>query len=172
MTDNEDKVKKNPKKYMIKNPYYKTDEFKLNHKCALFMLLVECEYDQLYKPKCVMDRGKEYLMGNDELFTWFNANYKFTEDMRETIPYKTIYENFKDSDFFKTLSGKEKRTEWSKGGLETKIKMNPELEDYWRDMLDKKNKTKGMVMIVSKTGYTDGEGSDGEMVDMMGGLGI
>ena len=162
LTDNEDKVKKNPGKYMIKNPYYKTDEFKLNHKCALFMLLVGCKHDQLYKPKCVMDRGKEYLMGNDELFTWFNANYKFTEDIKEAISYKCIYENFKDSEFFKTLSGKEKRTEWSKGGLESKIKMNPELEDYWRDQMDKKNKTKGMVMIVSKSGYTDGESSDND----------
>mgnify|MGYP003633565437 CR=1 FL=1 len=158
LTDNVDKVKKNPGKYMLKNSYYKTDEFKLDHKCALFMLLMECEDEKIFKPKCVVDRGKEYLMGNDELFTWFKDNYEITDDEKtDIIAHTQIYEEFKKSDFYKTLSSKEKRTEWSKSGLESKIKMNPELEDYWRDIAITRTKAKGMVGIKLKEKETEAE---------------
>lgn len=99
----------------LKNPFYKTDEFKNEYKQALFLILAGHykEYHlnnrHLPIPKEVLQRNKDYLASSDELLNWFNDNYEKTDDKNYTIKLKKIYENFKNSDYFNNMNKLQKR---------------------------------------------------------------
>ena len=97
------------------NSYYKTLEFKDNYKQALFLILTEHykEFDNnernLIIPDEIRKRNREYLQNSDEFLNWFNDKYQKTENKKDTIKLKIIYEDFKSSDYFENLNKVQKR---------------------------------------------------------------
>jgi len=113
--------------YGIKNSEYVTDDFRNEHKQALFHIL--CNYidkynDNLQMPEEVKKITKIYLNESDDLHEWINLNYDFTDNIKDTIKLKCIYDVFKCSDYFNNLNKKQKREfnyKWFVNKLETNI---------------------------------------------------
>jgi phage/plasmid-associated DNA primase len=113
--------------YGIKNSEYTTDDFRNEHKQALFIIL--CNYidkynDNLQMPEEVKKITKIYLNESDDLHEWINLNYDFTDNIKDTIKLKGIYDVFKCSDYFDNLNKKQKREfnyKWFVNKLETNI---------------------------------------------------
>ena len=108
--DDEDK-----KTTFITNSYYKTLEFKNEYKQALFFILAE-HYKEFHKnkrelplPKEIEKRNIDYLAHSDELLNWFNDKYEKTDNQKDVIKLKLIYEAFKSSEYFENLSKADKR---------------------------------------------------------------
>ena len=97
------------------NSYYKTVEFKEEYKQALFLILVE-HYKEFYNnnrvlpvPDEIKARNKEYIKNSDEFLNWFDDNYEKTNDKKDVIKIKVVYEKFKSSEYFNNLSKIKKR---------------------------------------------------------------
>jgi len=133
LTDDDNLVKEDPKKYIKRNHYYKSQEFKNIHKYALFNLLMSVEDNTIYISKEVEKRSKEYIMGNDELLEWVNESVTITDNKDDIVKIKDLFELFKMSDFYKNLSMIEKRNEWNKQNFIEKIKLNKDLVKYYKD---------------------------------------
>ena len=97
------------------NSYYKTLEFKDKYKQALFLILVE-----YYKNFNINNRGlpvsdeiikrnKEYLANSDEFLSWFEDKYIKTDDSKDIIKLKDVYDEFKSSEYFNNLNKVQKR---------------------------------------------------------------
>ena len=97
------------------NKYYKTNEFKNNYKQTLFLILTEYykEYfnngSNLPITNEVRERNKAYLKSSDELLNWFEDHYEKTDNKKDTIKLKRIYEMFKVSNYFNNLNKIQKR---------------------------------------------------------------
>ena len=108
--DEEDK-----KTTFLINSYYKTSEFKNEYKQALFLILTEHykEYNTnnstLPIPDEIDIRNKAYLKDSDEFLNWFDDNFEKTNEKKDIIKIKFIYENFKSSSFFNNLNKVQKR---------------------------------------------------------------
>ena len=113
--------------YGIKNSYYSTDDFRNEYKQALFNILskyVDKYNDNLQMPEEVKKITKIYLNESDDLHEWINATYDFTDNIKDTIKLKSIYDVFKSSDYFNNLNKKQKREfnyKWFVNKLETNI---------------------------------------------------
>jgi hypothetical protein len=103
-------------KYIFKgNKLYKSNEFQLEHKCALLKILFE-KY-KIYKnnnykfiiPESIKQRTQLYLELSCNILTWFKDNYDKTEDKDNIIKLKTLFNDFKESDYYHNLSKNEKR---------------------------------------------------------------
>ena len=57
-----------------------------------------------------MKRNRAYLADSDELLNWLEENYEPTENKKDTIKLKTIFEEYKKSQFFENLTKAQKRT--------------------------------------------------------------
>ena len=106
--------------------YYKTNEFKEDYKCALFVILLPY-WKQLMDNKMnldmfvsqtIKDRTNEYLMDTDELKTWFDEFYTFTGDKVDVIKISDMFDLFKDGEWYSNLSKKDKRKHTKKYFLE------------------------------------------------------
>ena len=129
-TDDEYELKHNPRAKQ-QNSYLKEDEFKLKHKCALFIYLIENAPKQVYIPNNIKKRTREYLLDNDELYTWFLDNYQ--QEQNSFVKVKDVYYQWKSSDLFLNLSKKEKRKNNEKFFKRT-IDENIELRKYYIDI--------------------------------------
>ena len=103
------------KKTFVKNSFYKTNEFKDKYKQAFFLILAE-EYKEFYKnnrilpiPEEILKRNREYLANSDEFLNWFEDNYEKTNNKKDIIKLKIVYEKFKNSEYFHNLNKSEKR---------------------------------------------------------------
>jgi phage/plasmid-associated DNA primase len=112
-TSDPDKLMK-PYNYPI-NVDYKTDEFKENHKRALLKILFEKHKiyaNNGYKlniPENVKYRTSEYLEKSCDILSWFKDNYEQTNDKKDFIKLKDVYENYKGSDFYFNLTKNKKQ---------------------------------------------------------------
>jgi len=157
-TGDENLLESQPDKYIKENRFYKSDEFKSSYKYAFFQIILEAP-NELYVAECVKQRSKDYLIGNDEIITWFNNTLKITNDKKDHTAWSEVYDYFKESDFYKNLSMLEKRHEFSKGSLEERIKSNIELSKYWCDRVSNKMKKgfKGVIINVEEEAETLGD---------------
>ena len=133
LTDDNSLIEMNPKKYIKRNHYYKSQEFKNIHKYALFNLLMSVEDNNIYISKEVEKRSKEYIMGNDELLEWIHDNCIITDDKDDIVKLKDLFDIFKLSDFYKNLSILEKRNEWNRQCFIDKLKTNLELSKFYKE---------------------------------------
>ena len=53
------------------------------------------------------------------IFQFFNENYEFTENEKDIIPFKKIYDFFKDCDMTKQLTKEERRAMWNRAYVGT-----------------------------------------------------
>ncbi len=156
LTNDEELLKQNPKKYIKKNEDYKSQEFLNIHKYALLHILLDVEDDDIYISEQVKNRSKDYLMGNDELLSWVKENYRITDCKNHITKLKDMYDLFKLSEFYKNLSTTEKRHEWNKSNFCEKLKSNICLSKYYKDRTSKfKNIFTNIIVKVYKEEFLD-----------------
>lgn len=130
------------------NYYYKTPEFKQQYKQTLFLIL--CDYykilydnnkdviddDNIKKknrtyhiPFEIKQRNNEYLKSSDDLYNWLEDNYEHTDNKKDIIKLKDIYELYKRSDYFTNLNKIKKRQESYKNFI-MKLETNMFLKKY------------------------------------------
>jgi phage/plasmid-associated DNA primase len=100
------------------NTYYKENEFKQSHKIALFQYILRNAPKELYLPKIIVERSKNYVMDSDELYEWFKDNYEYTNDNNDILKMKDVYDLFRSSEFFQEKNKEEKRALNKKGFIE------------------------------------------------------
>jgi phage/plasmid-associated DNA primase len=107
-TDDKDKINKNPEKYKQLNEKYKTDEFYQEHYCALFDFIINNHTtNDLFIPEICKKLGLKWMMDKDEFIGWFKDTY--TEDEKEFVYIKDVYNNFKYCEFFSKMSKADQR---------------------------------------------------------------
>jgi phage/plasmid-associated DNA primase len=114
----------------LKNSQFKNTEFKLGHRCAMIKYIIMNGQYPLYKPACVEAYAKKYLLNTDDLYNWFADNYNCTKKKEDYITMKDIYSCFKQSEFYRNLSGSEKSSKWGKRSFTENIQSNIELKKY------------------------------------------
>lgn len=129
-TNDEQELKNNPNAKPI-NTNYKQLEFQEKIRCAFFDYIIKYSEKSLYISKEVKQQTKEYLLDNDNIFSWFNETYEKT-DTESILSIKDIMKEFKSSDFYYNLSKNDKRKNNEKNFKE-KIQTNIELRKYFQD---------------------------------------
>ena len=96
---------------------------------------------------------------SDELLNWFNDKYEKTDNPKDVIKIKVIYEAFKSSEYFENLSKADKRQNNYKNFIE-KLEKNMFLKK-----LVKQNKDK-VYIITSYKMIEDEEEENKSYLDM------
>jgi len=128
-TDREEHLNK-PNHHRV-NTQLKDKTLVNKHITALFHILMETDYFQIYEPESVTMRGKKFLLGADEMLEWFNENYEFVENDKERLKFKDIYNDFKNSHHYQNLTKEERRNTWNKHNFIDNIERNVHLRDYF-----------------------------------------
>ena len=100
--------------YHLATAEYKSYDFIQQHKYALFKILLNSECDDIYIPQEVKNRSNKFLMDSDSLNNWIHENYYFTNNDKDKIVMRDIFNEFKQGDFYNNLTMIEKRTIWNK----------------------------------------------------------
>jgi P4 family phage/plasmid primase-like protien len=111
-----EKLKDNQKENIfIVNPYYKSKEFKEKYKLAFFHILFN-KYKEYIKNGSklpitdeIRERNKEYLQSSDDIGEWINDEYTKTENDKDRIKLKNIFEYYKSSEVYRNMDKKEQR---------------------------------------------------------------
>lgn len=126
---------KEKKTTFLINSYYKTQEFKDKYKYALFLILAD-HYKEFYKNNRnlpitneIKQRNNQYLANSDELLGWFESKYEKTKNNKDTIKLKSIYEEYKNGDYFNNLNKQQKRNDNYKNFIE-QFRTNMFLKKY------------------------------------------
>lgn len=97
------------------NQYYDSDEFRIANRLNLFHYLLPY-LNQFFKDNQVItlsknlrNRRDEYLLNSDHFYKWFSETYEIIDDTNIFIGMKQLFSEFKQSEFYKNLSKKEKR---------------------------------------------------------------
>ena len=125
-----DKLKDDQKQNVfIVNPYYKSKEFKEKYKLAFFHIMFN-KYNEYIKNGSklpitdeIRERNKDYLQSSDDIGEWINEEYTKTEDDKDRIKLKNVFEYFKSSDIYKSMDRKEQRMMTYKS-FQTKLEAN------------------------------------------------
>ena len=117
-TDREEEWNDEEHIYPINTYYYKTTEFQLTHKLALFKYILMNSPKKLYIPSIITERSKKYVMNNDELFQWFTEGYECTNGANDIIKMKDFYKGFQASELYCSKTKEQKRTLNYKGFIE------------------------------------------------------
>ena len=131
----------------LKDMSFKAKDFKDNHKFALFDILFNSEYKNIYVPNEVSLRTNNFLCDNDDLLNWFNEYYEFTEDNKACIKCVDLYQEFKISQTYQQLTNDEKRNEWTKSKFTEKIQTNILLKKYFRERIKINGKDNRLALI-------------------------
>ena len=103
-------------KYIFKgDKNYKTFDFQNKYKYALLKILFE-QY-QKYKnnnykfniPFSVKERSQLYLELSCNILGWFKDNYDRTEDKKDIIKMRDLFNDFKESEYYSNLTKNDKR---------------------------------------------------------------
>jgi phage/plasmid-associated DNA primase len=108
-----------------------TDIFREKYKLPLFEILkdyakklIENGFDtDKYKPKSIKERTMEYLQDSDRFLTYFTEEYERDNDKKSFIELSETYNRFKNSEFYNSLSRKDK-IQWTKKYYIQNIKEN------------------------------------------------
>ena len=110
------KLSEDEKKFtFLRNGYYKTPEFKNKFKQALFELLIDYYREfkdnryELIVPEQVRSKTNDYLACSDNISEWINENYEKTDNNKDIVKVKDIFNKFKSSDFYSNFSKNDKR---------------------------------------------------------------
>ena len=123
----------NPETDRLRDESFKDVDFKDKHKFALFKIIFESKYENLYVPAEVKERGNQFLFDNDDLLNFIQEKYEFTTDNSQFIKVIDLYNIFKKSDIFSNFTKEERRNEWSKSKFTEKIKSSICLSRFYKD---------------------------------------
>ncbi len=123
--------------YKLKDESFKKDDFKENHKFALLKILMASK-SKIYIPKGVKDRSEQYLLNNDEIYTFIQENYVNTACENDYISLKDMYNTFKLSPQYSLMTYEEKR-EMTKRKFTDLISSNPKFNYCIRKVIKGKN---------------------------------
>jgi phage/plasmid-associated DNA primase len=116
------------------NTLYKTLDWQMQTRCALFDVLLEFKGNEIIIPKSIESDTMDYLCSNDPLLKWFETTYDFIDTeagKNDIVKSCDMFDELKQSDFYLNLSKKAKREEYTKKGLINKIKENVKLKPYF-----------------------------------------
>ena len=100
------------------NTRFKSSEFQLSHRCALFKYILNNAPKELYIPPIIKERSSKFVMNNDELYDWFNETYELTNDEKDILKMKDIYKEFQNSELYQSKNKEQKRLLNYKGFIE------------------------------------------------------
>ena len=100
------------------NTRFKSSEFQLSHRCALFKYILNNAPKELYIPPIIKERSSKFVMNNDELYDWFNEIYQLTNDEKNILKMKDIYKEFQNSELYQSKNKEQKRLLNYKGFIE------------------------------------------------------
>jgi hypothetical protein len=129
--------------------YFKTDEFKNQYRQALFMILIghfKTFKDNNYNikiPEVIDIRTREYMQNSDAFYNVIEENYIKTDNKKDVIPLKEIYNIFKESEIYINSTKEQKRKMNYKNFIE-KIKTNI----FFRSYLKVKNDTYYLINYI------------------------
>ena len=142
----------------IGNKEFKSKHFKKAHRQALFEIL-RTYYKKyldngsnLQYSESIKKRNKDYLLASDRLNEFVNENYKLTKNDKDRIKLKTVYEDFKISDYYRNLTKQEMNNLTYK-----KFQENLQ-ENYFLKKFIKLNKSN----VLELRGFVEKEESDDE----------
>jgi len=121
------------------NPYYKTDEFKTEYRCALFDYILQYGSKELY----VCERAKadtlEYLRDNDEMLQWFLEKYEKVEEptIYDYVQVKDVYALYQESNLYLQMTKSNKRKSNLKHFKRVSIQENCELSKSYVELYQK-----------------------------------
>ena len=146
-----DKCDEEEKKYtFIGDSFYKSQEFKTKYRQALFLILIEQykEYNenkrQLPYTDEIIKRNNDYLESSNDLLGWINESYEMTNNVKDSIKIKTIYEFYKSSEYFANLNKAQKRANNYANFVEKLQK------DFFLKKFVKENKDKTKILCCYK----------------------
>jgi phage/plasmid-associated DNA primase len=142
------------------NVKYKHYDFKKQHYCALFKYILMNAPKDLYIPKSVRTRSKEYVVDNEEFFGWMSEHYIITNNQNDIVKVKDLFSNYKNSEFYMHLTKKQKRKCNLKSFQDT-IKHHLILKNHYRTHRTKKTAAVRLVGIKEKCEDHDSD-SDSE----------
>ena len=145
--------------YKLKDESFKKDDFKENHKFALIKILMEAK-PKIYIPKSVKDRSEQYLLSNDEIYTFITENYQMTDCETDFVSIAELFKIYKDRPQYLLLSYEEKR-EMNCRKFKEVISSNPKFSFHFRKMIKGKN----YKSIVSKIKYRENIENESENED-------
>tara|TARA_R110001592_G_scaffold122320_1_gene328890 strand:- start:57 stop:2456 length:2400 start_codon:yes stop_codon:yes gene_type:complete len=99
-TSFKEKIKAQPDIFFEINESYKEESFKLEHRCALFWVILMSPINELYIPDCIKEETSELMRDNDPIYNFIMSNYTILNEMTEenkqkyindkNIPHKTL----------------------------------------------------------------------------------
>ena len=148
----------NEEQYIFKadKKYIDDEDFILSIRNSYFKYLVNNYLDIINKegfefsniiPETIKKRTLDYLSDCDFITNWFLEYYEKTDDERDVIQLKDVYDCFKVGDVYDNMSKKDKRT-YNKSYFIEKIQNNIILKYHYKEREKRKE-------IVSKYGKTE-----------------
>jgi len=128
-TNDEEQLRTNTKAKK-KEEKFKERDFQMEHRCALFNYIVKYAEKELYIAECVKNRTREYLLDNDELFSWFIENYEKEENA--ILKVKDVLNDYKCSDLYNNMNKATKR-KCNDKNFRQMLESNIELRKYYQD---------------------------------------
>ena len=107
------------------NSYYKSHDFRMKYRCALFKFLLNTPKD-LYICDEAKNDTREYLLDNDNMYSWFTDNYEKTDDKTAFIKIKDLFDKWKESEVFNNMS----RSQKSKSNIMKHFKQNNIIDNH------------------------------------------
>ena len=126
----------------LKNDYFKTTEFKDKFRQALFFVMVDHYKNYLINgrhlpiPEEILKRNRAYLASSDELYNWLEDKYEHTDNKKDIIKIKSLFEDYKTSQYFENLTKEQKRKNNYKSFVE-KLESNFFIKKYVKENKDK-----------------------------------
>ena len=122
------------------NAKFKELTFQLQHCCAFLKIVMDSykRYAQdncsLKIPKSVKERSNDYLEQSCDLYQWIMDNYEKSDNPKDVVKMKDMYNTFKGSDFYDNLTRADKRSsKYSEKGFILQITENVFLRKYYFD---------------------------------------
>ena len=114
----------------LKDTKFKETTFKLAHRCAMCKYIMNNGAYPLYKAPSAEAYSRQYLLSSDEMFSWFSEFYECTKDKTHRVGLKDIYNEFKQSEFYRNLSGSDKTSKWSSRQFKSNLTSNIAIKKY------------------------------------------
>lgn len=122
----------------IGDPYYKTNEFQIKYRQALFEILRNYyvkfrlnNYRVYQEPLQCRNKAVDYLVCSDNIYDWFSTIYEKVDYIVEPIKISDIYDNFKNSSLYDNMSKLDKK-KYTLKYFDEKIKTNLFLQDFYK----------------------------------------
>jgi phage/plasmid-associated DNA primase len=129
-TNNPEELQSNPAARPI-NLELKQASFQEKMRCALFDYLVLNASNELYIAEVVKTRTRNYLLDNDDMYTWFVENYCSCEEANP-ITIKALYKHYKASVNFNNLTKNAKKS-CSEKNFKDRVASHLELKSFYKE---------------------------------------